>query len=349
LRRPLLLVAGALVVMASLSIYATVRDIRHREQRSYVDTVLYTLNLRMPMDERLKGRFAFWRAGWDMLREHPWSGVGVGRYYKLMPNYLEAAGIPVVQENAHNYYLQIAAELGVAGLAALVALFASSLVAGWRVWRASRDAQVRRLALALTAGVTAFLLTCVTGHSLLTHEGQLTFVPALGLLFVLARSIDVVRTASRSTRLVVRLTAAAAIVAVCASLPFRATAAIKAVDLSGQSNGVHDVEYARDGTPFRWTNPRATLYLPNEWRSLSLPLRSLAPTPQTVVISLGDRRIDQVTLTDHAWHVVTYALPPPKSGDRFHRLDLEVTPPWTPSQTDARELGIMLGDYRGTR
>jgi O-antigen ligase len=368
-RRPLQVLTAVLLLVAACSIYATVRDIRHHEQRNYIDTALFTLNMRLPLDERLKGRFAFWQAGWDMWREHPWDGVGIGRYYKLMPGYLEDAGAFVVQENAHNYFLQMAAELGTTGLLALLALLVSALAAGWRAVRRATDASERRLALGLCAGVSAFLVTCLTGHSLLLHEGQLTFAPALALLFVMGREVgadasarvgagteagakaaDVAGGTSRRrwSTLAGRAAVVAAVLAAFVSLPFRATAAMQAVDLSGRSTGVYGIERANDGTPFRWTAPQVTLYLPAEWRVLTLPLRALAPMPQTVRISLDERRIDEVTLVDHAWRTVTYALPPSKTGEKYHRLDLVVTPPWTPSASDNRELGIMLGDYRGT-
>jgi O-antigen ligase len=352
-RRPLQVLAAVLLLVAACAVYATVRDIRHREQRSYVYTVLFTLNMRLPLDERLKGRLAFWQAGWDMWRAHPLDGVGIGRYYKLMPGYLEDAGAFVVQENAHNYFLQMAAEIGTTGLLALLALLASALAAGWRAVRRARDSAQRRLALGLCAGVSAFLVTCLTGHSLLLHEGQLTFAPALALLFVMGREAgragDGVGGTRRWTMVAGRAALALIVLAACVSVPFRASAAMQAIDLSGRATGVYAMERAADRTPFRWTAPRVTLYLPGEWRVLSLPLRSLAPAPQTVAISLDERHIDDVTLADHAWRTVTYALPPSKSGEKYHRLDLIVTPSWTPSATDTRELGIMLGDYRGTR
>ena len=59
-------------------------------------------------------RMAHWQAGWYMFQAHPWLGVGAGNYANAYPLYFvgmwrEALG------HAHNYYLNMLAELGVIG------------------------------------------------------------------------------------------------------------------------------------------------------------------------------------------------------------------------------------------
>jgi O-antigen ligase len=66
-------------------------------------------------------RMAHWQAGWYMFLDHPWLGVGAGNYAQAYPTYFvgswrEALG------HAHNYYLNILAELGVVGCALLLLL-----------------------------------------------------------------------------------------------------------------------------------------------------------------------------------------------------------------------------------
>jgi putative inorganic carbon (hco3(-)) transporter len=67
-------------------------------------------------------RMAHWQAGWYMFLDHPWLGVGAGNYAQAYPDYSvgmwrEALG------HAHNYYLNILAELGVVGGGLLALLF----------------------------------------------------------------------------------------------------------------------------------------------------------------------------------------------------------------------------------
>jgi putative inorganic carbon (HCO3(-)) transporter len=59
-------------------------------------------------------RMAHWQAGWYMFLDHPWFGVGAGNYADAYPAYYvgpwrEALG------HAHNYYLNMLAELGIVG------------------------------------------------------------------------------------------------------------------------------------------------------------------------------------------------------------------------------------------
>jgi O-antigen ligase len=64
-------------------------------------------------------RMAHWQAGWEMFRDHPFLGVGTGNYPAVYDDYY----VPPWKEplgHAHNYYLNMAAEAGVAGLLALL-------------------------------------------------------------------------------------------------------------------------------------------------------------------------------------------------------------------------------------
>jgi putative inorganic carbon (HCO3(-)) transporter len=64
---------------------------------------------------------AHWQAGWYMFLDNPWLGVGAGNYADAYPTYFvgmwrEALG------HAHNYYLNMLAELGIVGGGVLLLL-----------------------------------------------------------------------------------------------------------------------------------------------------------------------------------------------------------------------------------
>ena len=67
-------------------------------------------------------RLAHWQVAFDMMRDHPWLGVGFGNYgayyeqYRLL-YWTNALG------HAHNYYLNIFAETGVIGFVTYLALW----------------------------------------------------------------------------------------------------------------------------------------------------------------------------------------------------------------------------------
>ena len=64
-------------------------------------------------------RMAHWQAGWYMFVDHPWLGVGAGNYSAAYPDYFVASWREALG-HAHNYYLNILAELGVTGGAVLL-------------------------------------------------------------------------------------------------------------------------------------------------------------------------------------------------------------------------------------
>jgi putative inorganic carbon (hco3(-)) transporter len=66
-------------------------------------------------------RMAHWQAGWLMFLDHPWLGVGAGNYAEAYSTYFvgtwrEALG------HAHNYYINMLAELGIVGGGVLLVL-----------------------------------------------------------------------------------------------------------------------------------------------------------------------------------------------------------------------------------
>jgi O-antigen ligase len=64
---------------------------------------------------------AHWQAGWYMFLDHPWLGVGAGNYPDAYPAYAVGQWLEPLG-HAHNYYLNMLAELGVVGGGLLVLL-----------------------------------------------------------------------------------------------------------------------------------------------------------------------------------------------------------------------------------
>ncbi len=106
--------------------------------------------------------------------------MGAGRYYRLSrlvlpPSLAWFYG----QENAHNYFLQLTAELGIMGLIAFLSMMAAIVMD--RLTHASRD-RPPAASRVLAAGAIAFLLTAIGGHPFLVPEAAIAFWIVLGLL-----------------------------------------------------------------------------------------------------------------------------------------------------------------------
>lgn len=83
-------------------------------------------------------RLAHWQVALNMFNEHPWLGVGFGNYEVVYPfyrliNWLEPLG------HAHNYYLNILAEVGVLGLLGYGKVWLSIILMTWRTRRHPDD------------------------------------------------------------------------------------------------------------------------------------------------------------------------------------------------------------------
>jgi putative inorganic carbon (hco3(-)) transporter len=70
-------------------------------------------------------RMAHWQAGWYMFVSHPWLGVGAGNYPAAYPDYFVATWREALG-HAHNYYLNILAELGIIGGSVLIFFVAAA-------------------------------------------------------------------------------------------------------------------------------------------------------------------------------------------------------------------------------
>ncbi len=90
-------------------------------------------------------------AGWDMLRDHVWTGVGPGGFGLLYPEY--SGKFPVHALHAHNGFVQTVIDLGAPGLAAMAALALACVWIGVALWR--RDGPGDRLAAVVFAAALA--------------------------------------------------------------------------------------------------------------------------------------------------------------------------------------------------
>ena len=96
-------------------------------------------------------RQAHWQAAVRMFADRPWLGVGIGNYEAVYdmyraPRWTDPLG------HAHNYYLNVAAESGVIGLAAYVTFWTTIVVISWRCVRSEGGAR-RAVALGILGAI----------------------------------------------------------------------------------------------------------------------------------------------------------------------------------------------------
>jgi O-antigen ligase len=274
----------------------------------------------------LSTRIELAKAAGDMAAAHPFFGIGLGRFYMLSNTYvgemLAAQGKQ--RENAHNYFLQVLAELGVPGLLLFLSVIALALRAG------VRGAGPPGPSWGLIAGLCAFLLTCFGGHPLLVPAAAYPFWIALGV----AASLGGVS----GERWRVRLVGIVLVAAFVCSIPFRTVAAVREADVENTSVGFSLWQRGPDGSRFRWAGDRATFFVPSSARAVRIPLRhgSTGPDDLEVRIFLDGREADRVRLSEVGeWRILRLVLVQRKHGP-FARIDLEAGEAGTLTTADVR-------------
>jgi O-antigen ligase/tetratricopeptide (TPR) repeat protein len=131
-----------------------------------------------------------WWIGVDMLQDHPVTGVGLGLYkvefIASRADFLSTSRGQSYDKTfahasqAHNEYVQAAAEMGIFGLVMVAATLATLAACLWRRMRRTRDA-ARLDLLLLTAGILAFLIHSVVSFPAHVVPSSLAMVLLCGL------------------------------------------------------------------------------------------------------------------------------------------------------------------------
>lgn len=286
-----------------------------------------------------------------MIAARPVIGVGIGQYYDTSPLFLSRfLGWSYGLENAHNFFLQLAAELGILGAAPLLALLAMTVVRGAQAILARPDDM--RL-LGCEAAVTALLVTCLTGHPLLIDEVAFPFWMLAGLLLALSGSAieDGHRAEGRpalSPRAVVALCAAVLIVYV--GVVRRPIAPSQSVDVTG----LEPWETAADGSRYRWTLDYASVFVPRSATRVHIPVRLPVDLPQIAPIGVQVKAagLDRGrTVVGASWATLDIELPPLDTRQAYRRIDLKVDRTWQPAiyipgSRDLRSVGVQVGEVK---
>jgi len=300
-------------------------------------------------------RTEFNAASLRMMAARPLFGVGMGQYYRMSRLFLgPQLAWSYGAENAHNYFLQIGAELGLAGLA----LFAAWIGVGlWPAIRAlgerPRDARL----LGSTAGVIALLGTCLTGHPLLVDEVAFPFWIQFGLVVGLAGSIlwNEAPTGSRQaagTSLTWPKTSAALAVGILLSALMSGVRGHIEPGASQAVDGFYGWETGSHGRRFRWTERYASLFVPGDVTHANIqvrvPTQTRAVSPMGVEVMVGGADQGR-TLVGESWTTISVALRETDPLTRFKRIDLKMDRTWQPAlyiagSGDLRSVGIQVGE-----
>ncbi|MCX7847073.1 MAG: O-antigen ligase family protein [bacterium] len=314
-------------------------------------------------------RLLYWRYAKIMWREFPISGIGLGAYVIELPNYCAAASERLFRtDNACNYYLHYAAEMGTLGLLVLGCFYGTLLLGFVRklgAWCAlSSPHKHQRIVLAL--GLVTFLVVLIFGVHTMAEEVNIAFAILVGLV---AADHEVVVGRRRPVQPTLGTVGGAVLALVILIYAWRGVE-----NNRGRLNGERRMAtfglvseagwYAwetLEGVPFRvrWTGRCAATVLRRETNILAIPMLADDPSvtsqPQVVSIYLNGRRAAEHTFTrPGVWHLlrvaVPYADPFCASLPAHVAVRIVVSRTWVPRKVtggdDDRTLGVLVGAWR---
>ncbi len=149
-------------------------------------------------DPSIRNREAELSAAWGMFSSRPLSGVGYGNYIESYNEYARDLGVNLNRKprEAHNLFMETAAETGIPGVIVLGGVFTAAfaaLRAGRRRFRAMGDHRADGIGYALAVALVGYLLTSMFLH--MAFARLVWLLLGLALAFPsLARAEDRIRT-----------------------------------------------------------------------------------------------------------------------------------------------------------
>jgi O-Antigen ligase len=267
-------------------------------------------------------RIGMAQAALRMTASRPLFGVGVGEFYQRSGEFiapdLAILFPPARNENAHNNFLQILAELGGVGLAAFLWVLGLSVRRLVALLAAPGDV----LPVGLAVGLAAFGLSCLAGHPLLVPEVAGIFWLVLGVVAGMGRPAS----GAPDTRASIGTWVAAALLILAVSVPVRARQQVANSDMEhvgiGMLTGWRRTD---DNLLYREAGAASRVFVPGEAGSITMPLRATrAGATMDVAIDLDGKPANVVHVEGDHWTSALVVLPTRSGGPRFRRLDLRV-------------------------
>jgi len=160
-----------IVVMVLLAMALPFVPLNYTERISTMVEVLPFMGDEQPVAEvSLRGRLSEQIAAWRMFIDHPLFGVGYDNYDVYYLDYSEEIGLDQRREErqAHNLYLEVAAETGIIGIllfAALLTIVFRGLQNAKRVLEDTQQHEFAALVIALQASIIGYLASSMFLHA----------------------------------------------------------------------------------------------------------------------------------------------------------------------------------------
>jgi O-antigen ligase len=324
-----------IVAVSALAVFMVQQDL-------YLKYIPFSRSLSSLTDLRL--RRYIWQIPTDMVHALPLSGVGIGSFVRMFSSYTNpehfAEGTIPAAGNAHNYFLQLAAELGLPALAVFLVLLVCVYRSAFARLRAEPAA--KPFVKGLMVGVGAYLITCLTGHPLLLPAQQFIFWFAIAALTITPGHAQEVGP-SRFGRL---LQAGLAVLCVAMALGY----AHRAYALPTSIHYRYGVYFAEQWGAERieWTNREAQLQVEATSDVIGFKVytnsRNIGPNGLALTVAVDGKTLGQRTLFSSGPHEFSYYVPGIAKRTAVVRFSVSHTfnPREIGMSQDDRDLGVAL-------
>ena len=170
LRKKVLVISSILLALLAFNLFP---NILIKSNQNYLSRLGHVLVLKGQQSDYL--RVVLWKRALNIISDFPITGSGIGTFWKISPLYQDfsVSDFKDYYENAHNYFLQFGSDLGLPALLIFLSILFFTDKAGFRV--SSQVPEFAPFVKGLLFGLSAYLITCLTGHPLLLSNQQFLF------------------------------------------------------------------------------------------------------------------------------------------------------------------------------
>ncbi len=151
------------------------------------DVLERLLSIINPTDTSSTLRLALWESTWSMIVDKPLFGIGWGAYWLVYPEYdffVQNTGTKIF--HAHNMYLNIAAEIGIPGLLAFLAIMYGHARTALQIFNNTTDYWMAGLMLGIVSAIVGLAVSGFTDYVMFNIQMSMLFW-LLNALVVVAR------------------------------------------------------------------------------------------------------------------------------------------------------------------
>ena len=174
------------ILLLPLTLYSLPStNIANRINEAMQDVDRYENNVTVATS--LGQRFEMWRVSWQLIKAHPWLGIGTGNFQKETGKMIDAGELTAAVRpfgNPHNEFINTTVTRGIIGLATLLAIFIAPLRIFTRKWRQAnaRDAALAGSGVVVVAGFVVFSLTASPFERALPASTYVFYIVVLAAL-----------------------------------------------------------------------------------------------------------------------------------------------------------------------